>query len=365
MNISQMSSRSRLLLLAIAAICFAMLSATSPDVSHATESPLSVLGSGTLEITGDAGSDSASARIVVDNSDANSHDVYFRFVASNPDFDSISAQGPPKGSRTITSHQVRAFTVTFKGLNGQNRKVIGELLVQTTGSPTAARTVELTPGLQPTLPWGWIITLAPLVAAGILGGRTAKDVGRSKLAFRAPGPQWKYDSWATTFTTGGAVLAAVLAGVTFPDIPREASKDTIVSLSLFYGFIALAGPFLFQTIRGKQNDPEHQEAGLWGYNWALLIACCMTLMAVLGQIATLALLSWEVLHGPWRGWVAVAISLVFFGLTVAYFERTVPKLVSTQWLPKPVDPPVAANKSIPTPAPGTSWTTPTSGWGIL
>ncbi len=71
--------------------------------------------------------------------------------------------------------------------------------------------------------------------------------------------------------------------------------------------------------------------GLYGWNITLLAACSLTYAAVLGELATLALLFWELLGGGGYG-VVVVIATAAAGVLVAwYFIATVPFAATTDW----------------------------------
>jgi hypothetical protein len=87
-------------------------------------------------------------------------------------------------------------------------------------------------------------------------------------------------------------------------VPREIDKETLVRLNLFFALLLVAAPLIFHAIR-KPTRAAAREEGLWGFNLTLLLACTVTLGAVLGELATLALLFWEVLGGKTGAEVAI------------------------------------------------------------
>jgi hypothetical protein len=158
----------------------------------------------------------------------------------------------------------------------------------------------------------------------------AKKKGHLLLK-KAPGPKWGFDSWATTATAVGAILGTVLGGATLPEVPHEIDKQSLVALNLLFGGLVVLAPFVFQAIRKPTAPAADPDAGLWGYNVALLFACSLTCGAVLGEIATLTLLAWELTGGG--GWGVVAIvGLAAVGVLAAYyFAVTSWSLATTDW----------------------------------
>jgi hypothetical protein len=158
-------------------------------------------------------------------------------------------------------------------------------------------------------------------------------VGLRKRRIFAPaaGPKWSLDSWASTLTTAGGILGTVLGAATLPEIPREIDKDTLVRLNLLFGILVLVGPFLFQAIRNPFVKPTDQDAAYTGWNLTLLLACAITGAAVVGELATLGLLGWE-LAGPGDWGTAAVVAVVVLAVAAAYyFLVTVIQLVTTDW----------------------------------
>ena len=175
-----------------------------------------------------------------------------------------------------------------------------------------------------------IIIGAFAIGAGF-GTIAAYKAGFKKLFARAPGPKWTFDSWATNITAVAGALGTVLAGTTLSDDAKPVGQNAFVALSLFFGLLVLAGPLVFQCIRNPNVSPTDPDAGLWGFNFTLLLACELTLAAVTGGLSTLTLLYWEILGGGTSGVVAV-VAAGCVGLILAYyFFVTVPALVGAEW----------------------------------
>lgn len=194
----------------------------------------------------------------------------------------------------------------------------------------------ITPALHPSADWPKVIVIGSLVAMvilwfGVLAVAIVKHKSTTLLTGKAPGPKWSFDSWATTLTAGGAILGTVLATATFPTAPRQIDKESLVRLSLLFGALVIVAPFVFQTIRRPRASAAEQDAGLWGYNWSLLLACSITCGAVLGELAAFGLLSWELIGGHTWGWIAVLVMIVLGVLGAWYFILTSWQLATTDW----------------------------------
>jgi hypothetical protein len=236
---------------------------------------------------------------------------------------------------TITPGHARRLGVTLTGLSKLKKDADGQLLLRGAAEP-ATKSVSITANPKPKHDWPKRITgLAALAFALLLAWVVwrawRKDVG-GMLLKSAPGPKWSFsDSWASTLTTAGAVFGTVLASVTLPDTPRPVDKDTLIELNVFFAGVVVAAPFLFQTIRKPGGKVTSDDPGLWGFNWSLLLACAVTFGAVIGQLASLALLAWELAEGAGWRYIAVGAAAVAALLAAWYAIGTSFDLVTTDW----------------------------------
>ena len=209
----------------------------------------------------------------------------------------------------------------------------------------------ITAALHPWADWPKVVVIGSLAAMvilwfGILVVAISNRKSTTLLRGKAPGPKWSFDSWATTLTAGGAILGTVLATATYPAVPRQIDKESLVRLSLLFGALVVVAPFVFQAIRRPTPSAADQDAGLWGYNWSLLLACSITCGAVLGELAASALLSWELIGGHTWGWIAVGVVALLGLLGAWYFILTSWQLATTDWAAKVVaDHATASNAS--------------------
>ncbi len=312
---------------AVVALAFVLLISPASD---ALASPtVSILGD-MVNAKGKSGADTANAYLNVVNTGSSPVTLAVSLAASSSPGVTVRAVKP----RTVAPGDPTRVTVTFGGLAHERKAIKGVLVVGGGGAPVN-REVTITPGPHPTWPWARVILFG---AAGATIGLfvllisalgVTKKAGR--LGERAPGPKWSFDSWATTLTTVGAVLATVLAGATFPTVPREIDKDTLVELSLLFAALVVVAPFVFQAIRTPKATPADQEAGKWGFNITLLLACCITFGATLGELSALALLAWELIGGGGWAWAAVVGLGLIALLALWYFALTAYQLASTVW----------------------------------
>jgi len=291
--------------------------------------PLKLVSTDTLKVAAKEKKDDASASVFIINEGSESVSVTVKFTASNPT--SVTARAT--GSEPIPAGDVKGVNVKFTGLEDLEKKVTGALVI-TGGATPLARPVEISPALHPARNWPRDIVVFSLAAGLALGlisvfwvvGETASF--RSLLA-PAPGPKWSVNSWATTLTAAGAVFGTVLGSVTFPEASQEIDKDTMVTLNLFFALLLVAGPFVFQAFRRPSASPLEQE-GMAGTNLTLVVAACFIFAAVAGEIATLALLFWQLLGDDWQKGAKGAV-LLAEGLAAYYFLVTIPRTAAADW----------------------------------
>lgn len=316
---------------ALALVCAAIVLAASVVTASAAPE-LTVLGSGPVEVKAEAGKDTAEAFVSVLNTGGEPANISVGFQASR----SASIKATLAGSAEIKPRQAANVGVRFTGLKGLTEDATGQIVVQG-GSKPVAQSATITPALQPLVDWPLVIVLGCMgasllligaIALRVLGKRSA--AGGSLLLGPAPGPKWSYDSWATHLTAVGALLGTVLGAATLPAVPVQIDKESLVGLSLLFAGLAAAGPFVFQAIRSPDAKAGEEE-GNWGYTWGLLIACWLTLGAVLGELTTLGLAAWVITGGDGAG-IALEVGLgVLFLLAAYYVVTTANALASVDW----------------------------------
>jgi hypothetical protein len=292
--------------------------------------------SGSVKAKGKSGADTADTFLNVVDAGSRPVTLNISLAASSSSGVTVVAVKP----RKVKPGPPTRVRVTFGGLKHLGKVAKGVLVVNT-GGTSIDREVSITPGPQPAAPWAELILIGAggaAVGLFVLIVLVLKRKGlASRLRNRAPGPKWKFDSWATTLTTVGAVLATVLTGATFPSVPSQIDKDTLVQLNLLFGALVVVAPFVFQAIRNPKAPPADQEAGRFGFNVTLLLACCITFGATLGELSALSLLAWELIGGGgWASAAVVGIGLIAL-LALWYFVLTAYQLASTEW-PVPAPP---------------------------
>lgn len=314
-----------------AVVPLALLASVAPAAARAGGPTLVVLGSDTLDVTGTPHASTATAFVSVFNRGNDPATLTVSFAASSAAGVSVEKSPVPN---TVQPGDAKRVKVTFTGLTSLTSVVDGELIVHGGAAPVA-KSVSITPAPQPAHLWARDFILGSLILAGLGFVVTAiwacvRCSGRLTMA--APGPKWEFGgSWATNLTAVGATLGTVLGAATLPAVPSQIDKETLVRLNLGFGLLVVVAPFLFQAVRAPNRKRAVDDDGLYGWNITLLAACSLTYAAVLGELATLALLFWELLRGGSYG-VAVVVATGAAGALVAwYFIATVPFAATTDW----------------------------------
>lgn len=290
---------------------------------------LTVLSTGPIAITASQGSDVGSGAVVVLNGGTTPVSVTGTIDASTASAVALDHLEPP----LLQPGHATRVTFVVRGLKALTTSASGELVLSGDGS-VAAVGVSMTPAPQPSRNWAHDIVVGALAAGAALFVLVAMTVtmidGLGRLGEPAPGPQWSFStSWASTITAAGAVFGVALGGVALPSVPREIDKQTLLGLNVLFGALIVAAPFVFQTLRNPRSDPfpdnERQ-----GFNATLLLAASITFAGVLGELAALALLAWEVVAPPWRD-AAVGVAIAAGVLATYYSAVTAFWLAHTRW----------------------------------
>lgn len=288
---------------------------------------LSLAGEGELTVEGSGGDTASTEMVVVNPGDAVPIEV--EFLSSTEDGVELAGTEPEEAAKGAT-----VVKVTFSGLSHLGGAQSGALVVKGGAAPLVRQT-KVIRGIHRSANWPVIFVVGAFVAMLLLLLaillKSENSGVETFLRKKAPGPKWSFSSWATTLTAVGGILGTVVASATYPSEPIEISKDSLVSLSLLFAAMVVIGPFIFQAIRNSSATAADQEAGLWGYSWALLISCAITCGAVLGELACLGLLTQELITG--EAWAVVALlSVAVLGLlALRYFWLTAWSLATTDW----------------------------------
>jgi len=287
--------------------------------------------SNTLEVSGEEGKDTATGYFTLFNPSDKATPIEVKFQAASSEkltVDKVTPELVPPG-------EAQRVGVTFSGMENLDAAVSGQLVVLGGVTPVA-QAVKVSPAPRPDMPWAEVLIgvsffIAAFLALAVVGAMEST----ASLRNAAPGPKWSFDSWATTLTGAGAIFGTVLAEVTLPSFTEQFSKETLTNLSLFFGILVVLAPFIFQATRRRTPVTTAEEEERVGTNLTLLIACTITLWAVLGQLGTFALLGWELIGDEPLRWVAMLAILLIAGLAVRYFLITASLLVRRDWTPPP------------------------------
>lgn len=292
---------------------------------------LVILGSDTLTVTAKEHSSTATGFISVFNRGTEPATITASFAAASAAGVVVEKKPQPN---TINPGDAQRVKVTFTGLTALTDSVDGELIIH--GGPMpVAKSVSITPAPQPAHLWARDFVVGSLILAAIgfmLTSIWAAIWCPGTLGKRAPGPKWDFgNSWATNLTAVGATLGTVLGAATLPAVPSQIDKETLVRLNLGFGLLVVVAPFIFHALRWPKRATAMDDNGLYGRNFGLLAACSLTFAAVLGELATLALLFWELLGGGGYGEAVVAATFAAALLVAWYFIATVPFTATTDW----------------------------------
>jgi len=288
---------------------------------------LSLSGEGELTVEGSGGDTASTEMVVVNPGDATP--IKVEFLSSGEGGVELTSAEPEEAAKGATM-----MKLTFSGLSHLGGAQSGALVVKGGAAPLVRQT-KVIRGIHRSANWPVIFVVGSFVAMLLLLLaillKSENSGVETFLRKKAPGPKWSFSSWATTLTAVGGILGTVVASATYPSEPIEISKDSLVSLSLLFAAMVVIGPFIFQAIRNSSATAADQEAGLWGYSWALLISCAITCGAVLGELACLGLLTQELITG--EAWAVVALlSVAVLGLlALRYFWLTAWSLATTDW----------------------------------
>lgn len=171
-----------------------------------------------------------------------------------------------------------------------------------------------------------VVVMIVALAADRQDPHLTKWLGSSVKAGRAWSPS---DSWVTNIAGTGAVLGAVVSSLsTLQTVIGAASVIGVTILFVTFGGAAAFAPLLYAVTAvsspGEAASPDQLTGRMWGF----LLAGATSLMAVMGEIATVALLFWQVSTSVVDRVVILTV-LCAGGLAVAaYSARTLTALSS-------------------------------------
>jgi hypothetical protein len=149
-------------------------------------------------------------------------------------------------------------------------------------------------------------------------------------------PTWSFgSSWAANLTAVGALFGTVLSStLKLPTTPLL-SKDAYTGLFLFFGAVVIVAGFFYTATRAS----DKAQANVYhGYILTFLIACALTVWAVLGELWVLLLLLFD-LHATGAAFTDIVFAMfrltigATIGLTIWYCWRTIGATI--YWTMKP------------------------------
>jgi hypothetical protein len=210
---------------------------------------------------------------------------------------------------TVPAGEAVPVTLLFSVL-GEAAPSSATLVIAADGfAPVTVPVTVATPmPLQGPMP---VVVFALVVGLAIVIVRVLMLRGRYPANGKLGGVRWDFaSSWATNITTVGAILGTIVAGGILPEQGLLLSAGEIAGLSLAFGTVAVLAGFFYtvfqQPVVLADGEPVRQ-----GYVRPFLIAAAATVVAVIGELATLSLLlvdAW--LQGTDAGLVLILLILV-------------------------------------------------------
>jgi hypothetical protein len=309
-----------------------------PTTAFAQSLPkIDVLGQDTLVVNAESKKDTATTYLSVLNEGTRAAKITVTFQASS--LENVVGIDHSSGPTPVPPGEAKRVPVVLTGLTDIGTTPIDGQLVVHGGRVPAARALTVIPAPQPITDWAKAlligagiasVLLAVIVAASALLKKGWKQ-GLQSLGGPAPGPEWGLDRWATSLAAITAIFATVIGTITLPPVPSQISKATLLQLNLFFGAVIIVGPFIFQAVRDPRANLAMRKRGLWGFSPVLLVSYAVTAGAVLGELASLALLMWEVVGGGTAGVLAIGAVVLLAALAGWYFIVIAFQQVTENW----------------------------------
>ncbi|HEY4897892.1 MAG TPA: hypothetical protein VII01_17620, partial [Solirubrobacteraceae bacterium] len=311
-----------LLAACLSLVCLWTAPATAAVQASATAAPeLQLLGQGPVSVSAVQGKDAAEAYVTVLNAGSTTASISASFQAAS----AASVKAALGAPTSLGPGEADRVKLIFTGLKALSEPVSGQIVIRGGATPVA-QSATVSPALQPSADWPLLIVIIGFGSAALFFGGLATAVaskkGLSWLGNSAPSPKWSFESWATHLTAVGALLGTVLGTASLPETPTQIDKTSLVALSLLFGALVVVAPFVFEAIQRPTQPTSAESEGGSGFVGVLLLSCAITFGAVIGEIVTLGLASWEITGGGGGG-VLIEIGLgVLFVLAVYYVTVT-------------------------------------------
>jgi hypothetical protein len=295
-----------------------------------------------IAVKGVKGKDEAPAYVTVVNQGSTAASISAGFQASSSTSVKASLASTPT---TIPAGEATRVKLVFTGLKELEEPASGQIVIKG-GGRTVVQAATVTPALQPAAEWPVVIVAVALglgvimclvivgdvtlrrdgspprlaqqrvgVGAEVAGAGQGASLGGRKeepkcrhfkrlcwLKGPAPPPKWGLESWATHLTAVGGILGTVLGTASLPETPTQIDKSSVTALSLAFAGLVVVAPFVFEAIqRSVVKVKTEQEEEQLGFIGVLVLTCAITFGAVVGELFTLGLVTWELTGG--EGWV--------------------------------------------------------------
>ena len=319
-----------LLAACLSLLCVWTVPAGAAVRAASTAPELQLLGQGPVSVSAVQGKDAAEAYVTVLNAGSATASISASFQAAS----AASVKASLGATTSLGPEEADRVRLIFTGLKALSEPVSGQIVIRGGATPVA-QSATVSPALQPSADWPLLIVIIGFGSAALFFGGLATAVARKKglswLGKSAPSPKWSFESWATHLTAVGALLGTVLGTASLPETPTQIDKTSLVALSLLFGALVVVAPFVFEAIQRPTQPTSAESEGGSGFVGVLLLSCAITFGAVIGEIVTLGLASWEITGGG-AGGVLIEIGLgVLFVLAVYYVTVTACNAAMTDW----------------------------------
>jgi hypothetical protein len=234
---------------------------------------------------GGVGSTADSIVTVVNPSDADAH-LTVRLVGEGTLPQAVRVAAEPA---TVVAHDAARITLTFSQTE-QTSGGPGSVVIGADGFAPAV--VPISIGAAASAPVGAVPVLAFGLVAGLAFIGLRLVTLRKVLIWngRLGSVHWDFSrSWATNITTVGAILGTVTATGLLPEAGRLLVPGEVAGLSVFFGVLAVLSGFVY-TVLSRPVLDEMQEPARQGWVLPFVVAAGMTIVGVVGELTTLALL---------------------------------------------------------------------------
>jgi hypothetical protein len=252
----------------------------------------------------------------------------------------VNDAGTPVPTQVLDGETVARYRLFLRAGRQSRKDVSGQLTVTGAGSPGS---VELSitgksfadRGVTGALAWPVLPAFLLIVLAGVVAIRRNNTRLDSPLP---PDLNFK-ESFASTVTVAGALLATILAASVLPDETTGLSKEAFVALNLIFGIGVVVAGLVYAALQRAvwvpvKDDPKKEQRKMQGSVWGFLVASFITVWAVFGELFVVLQLLEEL--GQDQGFNSASLVLLrilvgLAALTMAvYTVRRTPAIVASE-----------------------------------